>query len=159
MTVSSTTGRCRQKRLKEIADKATQIAWEAKREEKKSAGCSTSPGNYHCHGTFRRVPENHAAAVGSKGERTENVRVCQHGLLSDLCSYSHINFAYAELGECEELNIPCLIFALLQQHLQLYDQMVRESVFELNIPALLIDIPRLTGYTCDADRVRYMRAL
>jgi benzoyl-CoA reductase/2-hydroxyglutaryl-CoA dehydratase subunit BcrC/BadD/HgdB len=164
MTVSSTTGgkMPAKKRLKEIADKATQIAWEAKKRGEKVGWCASNfPQEITtAMGIPVVYPENHAAAVGAKGG---GQRMCEYaesmGYSSDLCSYSRINFAYAELGECEELNIPLPDFLLCCNNIcNCMIKWYENLSLKLNIPLLLIDIPRLTGYTCDADRVRYIRA-
>ena len=81
------------------------------------------------------------------------------GYSSDLCSYSRINFTYAELKECPELNIPQPDFLLCCNNIcNCMIKWYENLAVELNIPLLLIDVPHLDAYDCDEDRVTYIRA-
>ena len=149
-------------RLKEIADKATQDAWEAKNRGEKIGWCASNfpqeiPTTLGIHVVY---PENQGAAIGAKGG---GQRMCEYaeglGYSSDICSYARINFAYTDLKECPELNIPQPDFLLCCNNicncmLKWYENLA----FQLDIPLLLIDIPRLDAYECDQDRIDYIRA-
>jgi benzoyl-CoA reductase/2-hydroxyglutaryl-CoA dehydratase subunit BcrC/BadD/HgdB len=148
--------------LKEIADKATEDAWEAKRRGEKVGWCASNfpqeiPTTL---GISVVYPENHGAAVGAKGG---GQRLCEYaegmGYSGDLCSYSRINFAYADLKECPELNIPQPDFLLCCNNIcNCMIKWYENLALELDIPLLLIDIPRLDAPTVDQDRITYIRA-
>ena len=148
--------------LKEIADKATQDAWDAKNRGEKVGWCASNfpqeiPTTLGVHVVF---PENHGAAVSAKGG---GQRMCEYaegmGYSSDLCSYSRINFAYAQLKECPELDIPQPDFLLCCNNIcNCMIKWYENLALELDIPLLLIDIPHLDGYECDEDRIRYIRS-
>ncbi len=148
--------------LRDIADQATEDAWEAKRRGEKIGWCASNfpqeiPTTL---GISVVYPENHGAAVGAKGG---GQRLCEYaeglGYSSDLCSYSRINFAYAELKECPELDIPQPDFLLCCNNIcNCMIKWYENLAVQLHIPLLLIDIPHLDAKTCDEDRVRYIRA-
>jgi benzoyl-CoA reductase/2-hydroxyglutaryl-CoA dehydratase subunit BcrC/BadD/HgdB len=148
--------------LKEIADKATQDAWDAKNRGEKIGWCASNfpqeiPTTL---GVAVVFPENHGAAIGAKGG---GERMCRHaegmGYSSDLCSYSRINFAYAELKECPELDIPQPDFLLCCNNIcNCMIKWYENLALELDIPLLMIDVPHLDGFECDGDRIRYIRA-
>ena len=117
-------------RLKEIADKATQDAWEAKNRGEKIGWCASNfpqeiPTTLGIHVVY---PENHGAAIGAKGG---GQRMCEYaeglGYSSDICSYARINFAYTDLKECPELNIPQPDFLLCCNNICNCMLMVRKS--------------------------------
>ena len=149
-------------RLKKIADKATRDAWDAKNRGEKVGWCASNfpqeiPTTLGIHVVF---PENHGAAVSAKGggqvlcEHAENM-----GYSSDLCSYSRINFAYTELKDCPEFNIPMPDFLLCCNNIcNCMIKWYENIAFELDIPIFLIDMPFLDAFTCDYDRTRYIRA-
>ncbi len=148
--------------LRDIADQATEDAWEAKRRGEKVGWCASNfpqeiPTTL---GICVVYPENHGAAVGAKGG---GQRLCEYaeamGYSGDLCSYSRINFAYADLKECPELNIPQPDFLLCCNNIcNCMIKWYENLAVELDIPLYLIDIPHLDAGTCDRDRVRYIRA-
>ena len=148
--------------LRDIADQVTEDAWEAKRRGEKIGWCASNfpqeiPTTL---GISVVYPENHGAAVGAKGG---GQRLCEYaeglGYSSDLCSYSRINFAYAELKECPELDIPQPDFLLCCNNIcNCMIKWYENLAVQLHIPLLLIDIPHLDAETCDEDRVRYIRA-
>ncbi|MCL1829423.1 MAG: 2-hydroxyacyl-CoA dehydratase family protein [Oscillospiraceae bacterium] len=149
-------------RLKEIADKATQDAWDAKnRGEKVGWSASNFPQELTtAMGVPVVYPENQAAAIGAKGG---GLRMCEHaegmGYSPDLCSYSRISFAYANLKYCNELPIPMPDFLLCCNNIcNCMIKWYENLALELKIPMLLIDIPHLDARICDEDRVRYIRA-
>ncbi|NLN06930.1 MAG: 2-hydroxyacyl-CoA dehydratase [Firmicutes bacterium] len=149
-------------RLKEIAEKVTREAWEAKKRGEKIGWCASNfPQEITTTMGIPVVyPENHAAAVGAKGG---GQRMCEYaesmGYSSDLCSYSCINFAFTDIGECQELNIPLPDFLLCCNNIcNCMIKWYENLAFKLDIPLLLIDIPRLSNFTCDDDRIRYIRA-
>ena len=105
-------------------------------------------------------PENMGAAVGAKGggqrmcEEAENL-----GYSNDLCSYARINMSYAKYDNCPEIQIPRPDFLLCCNNIcSCMMKWYENLAVELNIPLLMIDIPHLTEMTCDADRVKYIRA-
>ena len=148
--------------LKEIADKATQDAWDAKNRGEKVGWCASNfpqeiPTTMGISVVF---PENHGAAIGAKGG---GQRLCEYaegmGYSSDLCSYSRINFAYAELKDCPELNIPQPDFLLCCNNIcNCMIKWYENLAVELDIPLLLIDIPHLDTQLCDEDRIKYIRS-
>ena len=149
-------------RLKEIADKATQDAWDAKNRGEKIGWCASNfpqeiPTTL---GVAVVYPENHAAAVSAKGGGR---RMCEYaegmGYSSDLCSYSRINLAYSELKECPELDIPQPDFLLCCNNIcNCMIKWYENLSLELGIPLLLIDVPHLDGFKCDSDRIQYIRS-
>ena len=148
--------------LKEIADNATDDAFAAKARGEKIGWCASNfpqeiPTTMGIHVVF---PENQGAAIGAKGG---GQRMCEYaenmGYSSDLCSYSRISFAYAELKECPELNIPMPDFLLCCNNIcNCMIKWYENLALELDIPLILIDIPHLEAYECDEDRIRYIRA-
>jgi len=148
--------------LKEIAENATQDAMDAKNRGEKIGWCASNfpqeiPTVLGIHVVF---PENHAAAVSAKGG---GQRMCEYaenmGYSSDLCSYSRISFAYAELMDCPELNIPAPDFLLCCNNIcNCMIKWYENLALTLDIPLLLIDIPHLDGFVCDSDRTDYIRA-
>jgi benzoyl-CoA reductase/2-hydroxyglutaryl-CoA dehydratase subunit BcrC/BadD/HgdB len=148
--------------LRDIADQATEDAWEAKRRGEKVGWCASNfPQEIPTTLGIRVVyPENHGAAIGAKGG---GQRLCEYaeamGYSGDLCSYSRINFAYADLKECPELNIPQPDFLLCCNNIcNCMIKWYENLAVELGIPLFLIDIPHLDAETCDEDRIRYIRA-
>ena len=163
MTEQTIDGRLPAKELlKQIAEGATEAAWEAKRRGEK-VGWSASnfpqeiPAAMGIHVVF---PENHGAAVGAKGGA---LRMCEHaeamGYSQDLCSYSRISFAYADLKECPELEIPMPDFLLCCNNIcNCLIKWFENLAEELDVPMILIDIPHLDEMICDEDRIKYIRA-
>jgi benzoyl-CoA reductase/2-hydroxyglutaryl-CoA dehydratase subunit BcrC/BadD/HgdB len=148
--------------LKEIADQATQNAWDAKKRGEKIGWCASNfPQEIPtAMGIPVVFPENMGAAVGAKGG---GQRMCEHaegmGYSSDLCSYSRINFAYVDLGHCEELELPMPDFLLCCNNIcNCLIKWFENVALELNIPLILIDIPHLDSVQCDQDRIDYIRA-
>ena len=90
--------------LKELQDKIADDAWEAKKRGEKVGWCASNfPQEITtAMGIPVVYPENMGAAVGAKGG---GQRMCEYaegmGYSGDLCSYSRINFAYADLKKCE----------------------------------------------------------
>ncbi|MCD8374913.1 MAG: 2-hydroxyacyl-CoA dehydratase, partial [Oscillospiraceae bacterium] len=101
--------------LRQLQDKIAQDVWDAKNRGEKIGWCASNfPQEITtAMGIQVAFPENMGAAVGAKGG---GQRMCEYaegmGYSSDLCSYSRINFAYADLGKCEELEIPMPDFLL-----------------------------------------------
>jgi len=148
--------------LKQIAEGATETAWEAKRRgEKIGWSASNFPQEITtAMGIHVVFPENHGAAIGAKGGA---LRMCEHaeamGYSQDLCSYSRINFAYADLKECPEMEIPMPDFLLCCNNIcNCLMKWFENLALELEVPMILIDIPHLDEFTCDGDRVTYIRA-
>ena len=148
--------------LRELQDKIAQDAWDAKNRGEKVGWCASNfPQEITtAMGIPVVFPENMGAAVGAKGGA---VRMCEHaegmGYSSDLCSYSRINFAYADLKRCEELEIPFPDFLLCCNNIcNCMIKWYENLALELDIPLLLIDIPHLDAMEVDGDRIRYIRA-
>ncbi len=148
--------------LRELQDKIAQDAWDAKLRGEKVGWCASNfPQEITTAMDIKVVyPENMGAAVGAKGG---GLRMCQHaedmGYSSDLCSYARINFAYADLKKCEELEIPFPDFLLCCNNIcNCMIKWYENLALELDIPLILIDIPHLDAMECDADRVKYIRA-
>jgi len=148
--------------LRELQDKIAQDAWDAKNRGEKVGWCASNfPQEITTTMGIPVVyPENMGAAVGAKGG---GQRMCEHaegmGYSSDLCSYARINFAYADLKECPELEIPFPDFLLCCNNIcNCMIKWYENLAVELNVPLILIDIPHLDAMKCDADRVKYIRA-
>lgn len=148
--------------LRELQDKIAQDAWDAKNRGEKVGWCASNfPQEITtAMGIPVVYPENMGAAVGAKGG---GQRMCEYaegmGYSGDLCSYSRINFAYADLKQCQELEIPFPDFLLCCNNIcNCMIKWYENLALELDIPLLLIDIPHLDAETCDADRVKYIRA-
>ena len=92
--------------LRQLQDKIAQDVWDAKNRGEKIGWCASNfPQEITtAMGIAVTYPENMGAAVGAKGG---GQRMCEYaegmGYSGDLCSYSRINFAYADLKHCEEL--------------------------------------------------------
>jgi benzoyl-CoA reductase/2-hydroxyglutaryl-CoA dehydratase subunit BcrC/BadD/HgdB len=119
-----------------------------------------SPGDSDHHGTPRGLPGESGGRQRGEGG---GLRMCEHaeglGYSSDLCSYSRINFAFADLKTCEELNIPQPDFLLCCNNIcNCMIKWYENLALELDIPLILIDIPHLDADKCDEDRIRYIRA-
>ena len=148
--------------LRELQDKIAQDAWDAKLRGEKVGWCASNfPQEITtAMGIHVVYPENMGAAVGAKGG---GLRMCQHaedmGYSSDLCSYARINFAYADIKKCEELEIPFPDFLLCCNNIcNCMIKWYENLSLELNVPLILIDIPHLDAMECSADRVKYIRA-
>ena len=148
--------------LRELQDKIAQDVWDAKNRGEKIGWCASNfPQEIPtAMGIKVAYPENMGAAVGAKGggqrmcEEAENL-----GYSNDLCSYARINMSYAKYNECAEIQIPRPDFLLCCNNIcgcmmKWYENLA----IELDIPLLMIDIPHLTEMTCDADRIKYIRA-
>lgn len=148
--------------LRELQDKIAQDVWDAKNRGEKIGWCASNfPQEITtAMGIQVAFPENMGAAVGAKGG---GERMCEYaegmGYSSDLCSYSRINFAYADLKKCPELEIPMPDFLLCCNNIcNCMIKWYENLALELDIPLLMIDIPHLDAMECDADRVKYIRA-
>ena len=148
--------------LRELQDKIAQDAIDAKNRGEKVGWCASNfPQEITtAMGIPVVYPENMGAAVGAKGG---GQRMCEYaegmGYSGDLCSYSRINFAYADLKECKEIEIPFPDFLLCCNNIcNCMMKWYENLALELDIPLILIDIPRLDALTCDTDRVKYIRA-
>ena len=142
--------------LKELQDKIADDAWEAKKRGEKVGWCASNfPQEITtAMGIPVVYPENMGAAVGAKGG---GQRMCEYaegmGYSGDLCSYSRINFAYADL----EIPFPDFLLCcnnICNCMIKWYENLA----LELDIPLILIDIPHLDQYECDEDRIKYIRA-
>ncbi len=148
--------------LRELQDKIAQDAWDAKLRGEKVGWCASNfPQEITtAMGIHVVYPENMGAAVGAKGG---GLRMCQHaegmGYSSDLCSYARINFAYADIKKCEEIEIPFPDFLLCCNNIcNCMIKWYENLALELNVPLILIDIPHLDAMECSEDRVKYIRA-
>ncbi len=149
-------------KLRELQDKIAQDAWDAKNRGEKVGWCASNfPQEITTTmGIAVVYPENMGAAVGAKGG---GQRMCEYaegmGYSGDLCSYSRINFAYADLKKCEELEIPFPDFLLCCNNIcNCMMKWYENLAIELDIPLLMIDIPHLTEEKCDPERIKYIRA-
>ena len=148
--------------LRELQDKIAQDVWDAKNRGEKIGWCASNfPQEIPTAMDIKvAYPENMGAAVGAKGG---GQRMCEEaesmGYSNDLCSYARINMSYAKYNECAEIQIPRPDFLLCCNNIcgcmmKWYENLA----VELDIPLLMIDIPHLTEKTCDADRIKYIRA-
>ncbi len=147
--------------LREIADAAYQRAWDAKNSGQKIGWCASNfPVEIPAALDIAVVyPENQAAAIAAKGG---GQRMCEHaegmGYSNDLCAYSRINMAFADVKTCEEMNMPMPDFVLCCNNIcncmiKWYEALAKT----LNIPMILVDIPYNTDYEVSEDRIRYIR--
>ncbi|NLO48415.1 MAG: 2-hydroxyacyl-CoA dehydratase [Clostridiales bacterium] len=148
--------------LRELQDKIAEDAWDAKKRGEKVGWCASNfPQEITtAMGIPVVYPENMGAAVGAKGG---GQRMCEYaeglGYSGDLCSYSRINFAYADLKECEEQEIPMPDFLLCCNNIcNCMMKWYENLALELDIPLLFIDIPHLDAPECDDNRIRYIKA-
>ena len=148
--------------LRELQDKIAQDVWDAKERGEKIGWCASNfPQEIPtAMGIKVAYPENMGAAVGAKGG---GQRMCEEaealGYSNDLCSYARINMSYAKYNECAEIQIPRPDFLLCCNNIcNCMIKWYENLAVELDIPLLMIDIPHLTEMTCDADRVKYIRA-
>ena len=148
--------------LKQIAEGATEAAWEAKNRGEMVGWCASNfPQEIPTAMGIQVVfPENHGAAVGAKGGA---LAMCEHaeamGYSQDLCSYSRISFAYADLKKCPEMDIPPPDFLLCCNNIcNCLMKWFENLALQLDIPLILIDIPHLDSKVCDGERVKYIRA-
>ena len=147
--------------LREIQDRASREAFEAKERGEKVGWCAsnfpqeipTAMGLHVCY------PESMGAGVAAKGG---GARMCSYsednGYSNDLCSYSRINLAFADLKECEELSIPMPDFLLCCTNICNCLMKWYENLSEkLEIPMLLIDIPQMTHDDSEPERIQYIK--
>lgn len=148
--------------LREIADAAYQRAWDAKNVGEKVGWCASNfpveiPAALDIPVVY---PENQAAAIAAKGG---GERMCEHaegmGFSGDLCAYSRISLAFADIKTCEELDMPQPDFLLCCNNIcncmiKWYEALAKN----LNIPLILVDIPYNTEYDVAEDRIKYIRA-
>ena len=148
--------------LREIADEAYQRAWDAKNAGEKVGWCASNfPVEIPAALGIQVVyPENQAAAIAAKGG---GERMCEHtegmGFSGDLCAYSRISLAYADIKACQELDMPQPDFLLCCNNIcncmiKWYEALSKN----LNIPLILVDIPYNTEYEVSEDRIKYIRA-
>ena len=147
--------------LREIQDRATKEAFEAKaRGELVGWSASNFPQEIPtAMGLHVCYPESMGAGVAAKGGGD---RMCAYsegkGYSNDLCSYSRINLAFADLKECQEMSIPMPDFLLCCTNICNCLMKWYENLSEmLNIPMLLIDIPQMTQKECEPERIKYIR--
>ncbi|MDY2626005.1 MAG: 2-hydroxyacyl-CoA dehydratase [Coriobacteriales bacterium] len=108
-------------------------------------------------------PESQAAAISAKGAGLE---MCEHaegelGLSNDICAYSRISQAYADLAKCpnNEREMPLPDFVLCCNNI--CDCMLKwyENLGQmLNIPVIVIDVPFSNKYDIDRKRIEYVGA-
>ena len=108
-------------------------------------------------------PESQAAAISAKGAGQE---MCEHaegelGFSNDICAYSRISMAYADLAKCPngEREMPLPDFVLCCNNicdcmLKWYENLGKM----LNIPVIVIDVPFNNKYDVDRKRIEYMGA-
>jgi benzoyl-CoA reductase/2-hydroxyglutaryl-CoA dehydratase subunit BcrC/BadD/HgdB len=105
-------------------------------------------------------PENHAAAVGARKQSRQFIGHAESkGYSADICSYAKVNLAYAELQNCEAVNMPLpdLIFCcnnICNTVVKWYENLSKE----LRIPMILFDLPFNHSYEIRAQNVKYIKA-
>ncbi|MDR2132799.1 MAG: 2-hydroxyacyl-CoA dehydratase family protein [Clostridiales Family XIII bacterium] len=105
-------------------------------------------------------PENHAAAIGARKCAPQFIaRAESKGYSKDNCSYSRVNFGYADIRESEAGNIPMpdLLFCcgnICHTVIKWYENLSKT----LNVPLILFDMPFNHTYEAPAHSVAYMRA-
>ncbi len=107
-------------------------------------------------------PESQAAAISAKGA---GLAMCEHaegelGYSNDLCAYSRINLAYADLGKCPnaERDMPLPDFVLCCNNIcNCMMNWYENLAYELDIPLIMIDVPFNDKYNADEKRIAYVR--
>lgn len=149
-------------KLASIAAQAYQDAWDAKKRGDKIGWCAS---NFPCEiaetlGVPVVYPENQAAAISAKGG---GLRMCEHaeamGYANDLCAYARINLAFADLKQCDEMNMPLPDFVLCCNNIcNCMIKWYENLAHQLKIPFVLLDIPYLNEYQAGDAHVEYMKA-
>lgn len=145
-----------------LAEKSYQNAYDAKSRGEKIGWCASNfPQEItETLGICVVYPENQAAAIAAKGGGFE---MCEHaeaqGYSNDICAYARISLAYADLTECEQMNMPMPDFVLCCNNIcncmiKWYENLAKT----LNIPMVLVDIPYNDKYTVDEKRTAYIHA-
>ena len=102
-------------RLRDIAAKAYEEAWEAKKRGEMVGWCASNfPQEIpQTLGIKVVYPENQAAAIAAKGG---GLRMCEHaeglGYSNDICAYARTSLAFLDVGHCEEMDMPQPDFVL-----------------------------------------------
>lgn len=149
-------------RLRDIAAKAYEDAWEAKKRGEMVGWCASNfPQEIpQTLGIKVVYPENQAAAIAAKGG---GLRMCEHaeglGYSNDICAYARTSLAFLDVGHCEEMDMPQPDFVLCCNNIcncmiKWYENIAKER----NIPMILIDIPFKNDYETDDASVEYIKA-
>ena len=150
--------------IRELAAKAYSDAYEAKQRGEKIGWCASNfPQEIPTTLGIKCVyPENQAAAISAKGA---GQTMCEHaegelGYSNDLCAYSRISMAFADLGKTPngEQDMPLPDFVLCANNI--CNCMIKwyENLGEmLDIPVIMIDIPYGEDYEPDQKRIDYVR--
>ena len=149
-------------RLRDIAAKAYEEAWEAKKRGEMVGWCASNfPQEIpQTLGIKVVYPENQAAAIAAKGG---GLRMCEHaeglGYSNDICAYARTSLAFLDIGSCEEMDMPQPDFVLCCNNIcncmiKWYENIAKER----NIPMILIDIPFKNDYETDDASVEYIKA-
>lgn len=149
-------------RLRDIAAKAYEEAWEAKKRGEMVGWCASNfPQEIpQTLGIKVVYPENQAAAIAAKGG---GLRMCEHaeglGYSNDICAYARTSLAFLDVGHCEEMDMPQPDFVLCCNNIcncmiKWYENIAKER----NIPMILIDIPFKNDYETDDASVEYIKA-
>ena len=149
-------------RLRDIAAKAYEEAWEAKKRGEMVGWCASNfPQEIpQTLGIKVVYPENQAAAIAAKGG---GLRMCEHaeglGYSNDICAYARTSLAFLDVGKCEEMDMPQPDFVLCCNNIcncmiKWYENIAKER----NIPMILIDIPFKNDYETDDASVEYIKA-
>ena len=149
-------------RLRDIAAKAYEEAWEAKKRGEMVGWCASNfPQEIpQTLGIKVVYPENRAAAIAAKGG---GLRMCEHaeglGYSNDICAYARTSLAFLDIGSCDEMDMPQPDFVLCCNNIcncmiKWYENIAKER----NIPMILIDIPFKNDYETDDASVEYIKA-
>ena len=150
--------------LREMAAKAYQDAWDAKKRGEKIGWCASNfPQEIPTTLGLKVVyPENQAAAIAAKGAGLE---MCEYAegemhLSNDLCAYARINLAYAQKGKCPngEQEMPMPDFVLCANNICSCMQSWYSNIAKmLDIPLIMLDFPYNDEDLVDEKRTAYMR--
>ncbi len=151
--------------LAQIADNVYEDAIAAKERGEKVGWISSNfpqeiPTTLGLHVVY---PESQAAAISAKGA---GLAMCEHaenelGFSNDICAYSRISQAYADLAACPngERDMPLPDFVLCCNNIcdcmfKWYENLGRQ----LDIPVIMIDVPFSNAYDIDQKRIDYIGA-
>lgn len=147
-------------RLKAVADKALQDAFDAKARGEKIGWCSSNfpveiPETL---GLCVVYPETQAAGIAARGGGERMCRQAEaDGYSNDICAYARISLAYAKGNRSAEQDLPAPDFLLCCNNIcncvmKWYENLAQD----LKIPLIFIDVPFNPDYTVSEAEIDYI---